>query len=138
MVIVYNLQRNTGRIAIHHPVIGRFCKIPNTARVLLRFNPDVAANDFMAVQLSQGAAQANMRRWSTGTTAAGIQMAKMVRIPLVCPSTGEQVRAAEIASVIESRLGRESVDVAKLRNLKQGLMDDLLTGRVRTAPVGDA
>jgi type I restriction enzyme S subunit len=36
---------------------------------------------------------------------------------------------------VDARIQGEQREVAKLRLLKQGLMDDLLTGRVRVTPL---
>jgi len=59
-----------------------------------------------------------------------------IRVPV--PSFDEQVR---IVSCLESQNGRiaaEEETVTKLRKLKHGLMDDLLTGRVRVPVPEDA
>src|SRR5690606_21706953 len=48
----------------------------------------------------------------------------------------EQQLVVEVLSNHEARVSREEEALQKLRLLKQGLMDDLLTGRVRV-PVPD-
>jgi type I restriction enzyme S subunit len=45
----------------------------------------------------------------------------------------EQERIAEIADSMDVRIASEESNVAKLRSQKRGLMDDLLTGRVRVS-----
>jgi type I restriction enzyme S subunit len=49
------------------------------------------------------------------------------------PSLAEQERISFAASALQQRVAEESRIASKLRTLKQGLMDDLLTGRVRTS-----
>jgi type I restriction enzyme S subunit len=53
--------------------------------------------------------------------------------PCVRPTISEQKRIVLRARALESRIGREQVNLRKLRLVKQGLMADLLTGRVRVA-----
>ncbi|RIH88282.1 hypothetical protein Mterra_00986 [Calidithermus terrae] len=47
------------------------------------------------------------------------------------PSLNEQERIAVLLDSYETRLKAEEAQLAKLHQLKRGLMEDLLTGRVR-------
>ena len=123
--------------------LGNVAQIPDNRQyilsqrvVLLKFCPPHVTNDFMATQMRHYPFQANLRRWSTGTTATGIQRAKLVLVPAVVPPLAEQQRITSSVRAAESRLADEQAAADKLRTLKQGLMDDLLTGRVRV-PVPD-
>lgn len=53
------------------------------------------------------------------------------------PARGEQNLIEERIASFESKLLHEELSLQKLRNLKSGLMDDLLTGRVRVTPLLD-
>jgi len=48
-------------------------------------------------------------------------------------SSAEQKRIQSVLAGSTRRLEREQAHLDKLRTLKHGLMDDLLTGRVRVA-----
>lgn len=63
----------------------------------------------------------------------GLPFFKSYRIAL--PSMKEQVDAASILMNAEAELTRLNSELVKLHDLKSGLMDDLLTGRVRVAPL---
>ncbi|OQA14845.1 MAG: Type-1 restriction enzyme EcoKI specificity protein [Chloroflexi bacterium ADurb.Bin360] len=65
----------------------------------------------------------------TMTTIAQPDLAPML-VPL--PSLAEQTRIAAILDAHDARLRAEEAAVAKLRQVKAGLMEDLLTGRVRS------
>lgn len=52
-------------------------------------------------------------------------------VQLGVPDPAEQSALLQSADAWDARLHRETTELAKLRLLKQGLMDDLLTGRVR-------
>lgn len=53
------------------------------------------------------------------------------------PARGEQNFIEERIASFESKLLHEELSLKKLLNLKSGLMDDLLTGRVRVTPLLD-
>ena len=60
-------------------------------------------------------------------------------VPLALPGLDEQAAMLGAVASTDSRLQQESYFVDKLRTLKHGLMDDLLTGRVRVSvPEGAA
>ncbi|MCL4746507.1 MAG: hypothetical protein KJZ83_13990, partial [Burkholderiaceae bacterium] len=74
---------------------------------------------------------------STGTTATGLQRAELVKLPVKIPPVAEQSIAAELLFSMSSRVGKERIHWIKLIQEKNGLMDDLLTGRVRVTPLLD-
>jgi type I restriction enzyme, S subunit len=55
-------------------------------------------------------------------------------LPIPIPAAVEQERIANRYEGAQRRIGSEECALSKLRTLKAGLMDDLLTGRVRTNP----
>lgn len=54
---------------------------------------------------------------------------------LPSPLYEEQVEISARVSAISTRLNSEAEQLEKLRQQKNGLMDDLLTGRVRVTPL---
>ena len=60
-----------------------------------------------------------------------IDLADLHRQLIAAPPTREQDAILEVMRAEEARLDRERSELSKLRLLKQGLMEDLLTGRVR-------
>lgn len=56
-----------------------------------------------------------------------------LRIPL--PDLEDQERLLSTLDSVTHQLRDESAELAKLRRLKQGLMDDLLSGRVSVSAV---
>lgn len=69
-----------------------------------------------------------------------IELGDLHRHPIARPPLEEQIRILSVVSEQESRIGAEYATLAKLQLVKQGLMDDLLTGRARVANLveGDA
>jgi type I restriction enzyme S subunit len=76
--------------------------------------------------------QRDLVKHSSGSTAVGIQRAKLERIEIVAPTrTEEQDAVALSIHTADSEIVSAERELAKLRYLKFGLMTDLLTGRVR-------
>jgi len=73
--------------------------------------------------------QIQMQIHSTTQPAFGIQRIRAMLVPL--PSKNEQHRISTILDSHSARLVTEESHLAKLKQLKKGLMHDLLTGRVR-------
>lgn len=66
-----------------------------------------------------------------GSAQPKITQAGLRRLRFVLPQLDEQVEIADRLEASEARLVAEREQVAKLRQLRDGLMHDLLTGRVR-------
>jgi len=62
---------------------------------------------------------------------AGLSLPAVASLVIPRPAIAEQTRIGEIISAQDIRLHVEEAELAKLEALKHGLMDDLLTGRVR-------
>jgi len=55
----------------------------------------------------------------------------MAKIPVPLPSYSEQKAIAAVLDTHDTRIRAEEAGLVKLRHVKRGLMDDLLTGKVR-------
>lgn len=122
--------------------LGNVALIPDNARyilsqrvIALRFEPDKILNDFAFWQMQSSEFQRAMVKRSTGSTATGIQRAELVKLHLKAPPVGEQSLIAQRLFTIEQKLANEYAALNKQKQEKSGLMDDLLTGRVRVTPL---
>lgn len=122
--------------------LGNVAQIPDEARyilsqrvIALRFNAGAVLNDFAFWQMQSNEFQRAMVRRSTGSTATGIQRAELFKLHFKIPPVPEQSLIAERLSSVEQKLAGERLVLAKQFQLKCGLMDDLLTGRVRATPL---
>ena len=66
-----------------------------------------------------------------GLAVRGINLRDVRCIPLALPTISEQNQIVCRLEAHDARIRAEEATLAKLRQLKRGLMDDLLTGRVR-------
>lgn len=91
---------------------------------------------FALLWLNSSVARAYWR--AEAATSSGlntINRAKLDRLPVAVPPVAEQRRIVAAAFAAEQRLNEECSMLSKLSSTKLGLMDDLLTGRVRVTPL---
>lgn len=69
------------------------------------------------------------------TSMAHLGAERFAAMSIALPDLREQELISEMAHPIEARIVSEECIASKLRTLKSGLMDDLLTGRVRVTPL---
>ncbi len=77
------------------------------------------------------AVKAQFRFFAVGTKVSGISKTNIARITLLVPSCPEQAAIAAILSHIDAEIAALEAKLAKTRQLKQGMMQELLTGRIR-------
>jgi type I restriction enzyme S subunit len=70
-----------------------------------------------------------------GSTYKEISMSTFSNINVSLPSLSEQQKIAEILSTVDKKLEIERNEKAKLEKIKRGLMDLLLTGKIRVKVV---
>jgi type I restriction enzyme S subunit len=68
---------------------------------------------------------------AVGSTMVNLNTSLLASLVIAKPSYDEQVSIVETFSAHDIRIRAEEGELAKLRQVKRGLMDDLLTGRVR-------
>lgn len=122
--------------------LGNVAQVPDESKyilsqrvIALRFKPNTVLNDFAFWQMQGSEFQRAMVGRSTGSTATGIQRAELVKLYIKAPHTDEQDLIAKRLFAIEQKLASELGVLEKQQQEKIGLMDDLLTGRVRVTPL---
>ena len=127
-----------------HPV-GRACLYPdglpdaiNKADCFRFRSGSRCLNDFILYFLNGDAARRQARGYEQGVTMKRINLGNLRRIRIALPAVGEQETIVERMTKIDSHARAVFLELDKLQSKKKGLMDDLLTGRVRVAPLLDA
>jgi type I restriction enzyme S subunit len=67
----------------------------------------------------------------SGTTFFGLSQSAVASYPVLLPPLLEQVRIASILSDMDAEITALEAKLAKARQIKQGMMQELLTGRIR-------
>ncbi len=71
----------------------------------------------------------------SGSTVKGIRLETLKRLKLLLPPLPEQKRIAEILTSLDDGIQAAEKAISQTKRVKQGLLQDLLTGRVRTSGV---
>ncbi|MFA5915751.1 MAG: restriction endonuclease subunit S [Burkholderiales bacterium] len=77
------------------------------------------------------ALKAQFRFFAVGTKVSGISKTNIVKVTLPVPTVPEQSAIAAILSDMDAGIVALEAKLAKARDLKQGMMQELLTGRIR-------
>lgn len=89
---------------------------------------------FLAQYLNSPACKAEIRRMHFGSAQHNFNVGQIRRLAMPFPPIEEQRLIVHTISAHEARVELEEAQLAKLRVLRLGLMEDLLTGRVRARP----
>ena len=71
------------------------------------------------------------RFFAVGTKVSGISKSNIVKVTIPIPSPEEQAAIASILSDADAEIDALETRLVKARQLKQGMMQQLLTGRIR-------
>jgi type I restriction enzyme S subunit len=77
------------------------------------------------------AVKAQFRFFAVGTKVSGISKSNIARVTLPVPSVPEQIAIGAILSDMDAEIAALEAKLAKARQIKQGMMQELLTGRIR-------
>jgi type I restriction enzyme, S subunit len=121
--------------------IGRIGLVPqhyrgNISRDIARIRPaEGVASGFLVHLLRSPLGQRRLELAQVGTTRAELSIAPLKRLPFTFPLTAEQKAISGILDRQDRLISAHEVEGAKLRQLKSGLMADLLNGRVRVPEI---
>ncbi len=91
----------------------------------------LVTSPFLYYYLQGRAARKHMIDQSIQTAITGINTAAYFDCPIATPSVAEQTAIAEVLSDMDSEIEALEAKLAKARLIKQGMMQELLTGRIR-------
>lgn len=103
--------------------------------MLLRPKVGLLIAEYLLAQVYSGAVKDRIATLTSGTTNPHLNVSEVKKFEIPLPPFVEQQGIADRLDELESRLQVEMREHQKLELLKSGLMDDLLTGRVRVTPL---
>jgi type I restriction enzyme S subunit len=109
----------------------------NINQAIALFRPSLElSSEFLLLWLSSSVAQSwlgSRAKQTSGQLNLTLALCHELPIPDIC--LDEQQRIVERFGAVQNRITLEECELVKLRKLKDGLLDDLLTGRVRVTPL---
>ena len=103
--------------------------------MLLRPRPAKARGQFLLAQIYSGAVADRIASLTAGTTNPHLNVAEVRQFLLPLPPVAEQAVIVQQLAGLDGRMAVEREARDKLLTMKSGLMNDLLTGRVRVTPL---
>jgi type I restriction enzyme S subunit len=103
--------------------------------VRVRVREDVAHPEFVCQFLRGEMSSAQRRTLIRQVAVSGVSSSDIRQLLIAIPTLDEQKLIVERQTGAQAQIIEEMLAVAKLRNQKVGLMDDLLTGHVRVTPL---
>jgi type I restriction enzyme S subunit len=123
----------TGATAVVPEWINEANITQTTAR--LAFDNSRLLATFGSAFISSNRGQVQVRRFMKGSAQPGLNLADVEKFIFPVPSLPEQHKILNSLRQAQRRIVNEDRELLKLKHLKHGLMDDLLTGRVQV-PLG--
>ena len=117
--------------------LGNIALVPDnrkyilSQRVVALKTNDYIDNIFLMYLLMSDKVQHQFSVLSTGTTAKGINQKNLSKVLLLIPCLKEQQKIASILSSVDQQIEEYEAKKEKLQRLKKGLMQKLLTGKIR-------
>lgn len=103
----------------------------NSNIMRIAFNKDIN-NFFMSYYFENNIGWKCLKRIAIGTTSvAAIYTKDLYKVKVTLPPKKEQEKIAQILSTVDMNIEKTEHAIAKYKQVKKGLMDDLLTGKVR-------
>jgi type I restriction enzyme, S subunit len=131
--IVMAIRATVGKVLPVPPELDGANLTQGTARLAPNDGTDA---EFLLWAIRHRRAQDSILAEIKGTTFAEITLAALREVPLAAPINIEEQRLiGERMAACEARIQQEQLLASKLEAQKSGLMDDILTGRVRVTPL---
>jgi type I restriction enzyme, S subunit len=128
-----NSMDHVGRTGIWRGRDGQF----SFASYLIRLvhDPKTILPQYLNMLLNYSETQLNLRKYATpGVHQVNVNPSNLRRVPIAYPpSTTEQAAICERVEAVNAEIAQLRRELRQRRLIKRGLMDDLLTGRVRVS-----
>lgn len=73
----------------------------------------------------------NLNQYSESSAQPGLSIVKLLALKCIVPPLVEQTAIAAIISSMDAEMAALETKLVKARQIKQGMMEELLTGRIR-------
>lgn len=129
-----NTRDLVGLVGVYRDV-GTPCSYPD---LMMRLRPSLETSaEFLEFTLRSGAVRRQVQAYAVGTSESMVKISSKIvcNLLIALPKKPEQERMLVCLSASEAELIAESKNRDVLLQMKSGLVDDLLTGRVRVTPL---
>lgn len=129
--LLFTIRGTVGRTAFVPRELNQANITQDTARLAI----NCAYARFVRAFLNTPVARRFIEINTLGVAVQGINLRDVRLIPIAKPPADEAIEISDRLDAAAERIDNESLNLNKLQLAKSGLMDDLLTGRVRVTPL---
>ena len=116
--------------------VGRIEVVSGLHTIAARFDKEVLANGFKGFLQFCPPFATHLRRLAAGTKVYAMNRAHIAGVEMPLPSVREQAAIATVLSDMDAEIAALEARRDKTRDLKQAMMQELLTGKTRLVPAG--
>lgn len=129
--IVLTTRGTVGNIAyFDESIIFQNMRI-NSGMIILRNQNHILSNDYLYIFLKSGLFEQQIANTVFGSAQPQLTVKEIEKFSICFPNKTEQKQIAKILTAQDKKIETEETNLAKLKELKKGLMNDLLSGKVR-------
>lgn len=99
--------------------------------IVAKSKDDSVNNDYKRYCFQIAYIKSQFKFYAVGTKVSGISKTNILKIKISLPTLDEQIRIATILSDMDAELSALETKLAKCKQVKQGMMQELLTGKIR-------
>src|SRR5690606_36622052 len=93
--------------------------------------PEVMNSSFLSRYINSETGKRFVQGGKAGGAQQNLNVSTMKRLPVPVPSLGEQEQIVTVLNSIDTKITIEKQKVIHLQNMKKGLIQDLLPGKIR-------
>ncbi len=128
-VLVSTVRPNLkSHLLIRDEVVDTVC---STGFSVVRYKPTLADPSFIFAHMFAGGIERQIEALLTGSNYPAINGSDVKALRIPCPMLPEQTAIAQILSDMDAEIEQLEEKLAKYRQIKQGMMQELLTGKTR-------
>jgi type I restriction enzyme S subunit len=136
-LLAKSMLRHGDVITVRSGYPGTSCVVPQELDgansidlIISRPRPSIMS-EYLATWINSDFGKGQILRLQGGLAQQHFNVGEMQKLLIALPSLEEQQRITSVLDAHSARICAEQAALCKLRQVKRGLMDDLLTGRVR-------
>ena len=99
--------------------------------IVAKSKDDSVNNDYKRYCFQIAYIKSQFKFYAVGTKVSGISKTNILKIKISLPTLDEQTRIAAILSDMDAEISTLETKLAKYKQVKQGMMQNLLTGKIR-------
>jgi len=132
--IIITTRGSVGNVALYSSdIVYDSIRINSGMAVVRVYKADAVLHEYLYQLMRSEVVQNQVELLNFGSAQPQLTIGIINELDISIPPISEQRKVADILNGVDRKLSAAKVKLAKAKDLKQGLMNDLLTGKVRVS-----